>query len=451
MLMFSSCKKHLTETTKTLKLGYSFVSENSMYRTKSAASDIFDEFYAKLTTGELVAETYDITFKELESGAEYSFSGPWQNATVELQAATYKVTGKSTATGSNTQEKCSLYFNETITITNQMTEIVLGAKYDCYLFVMTSEKLNKVDNCFLFNNKYWYAFVNDNFVSTLTGSHKDGSKFSVETNGYSFDKGKYYIYYDVSINEYGLFYLLDKMENGMEAANEWDGFRLTATSENTVLVLKTNTTKNRFPDGALYYSFDTENWVRWEYDCEIPLNLNQSLYLKGDQYFGDTCRIHAESGTAYGSGYVCSLFDNGTNYTSTTIPNGALQDIFVNDSNAITGELKIPDSVTVIGTRELYGYACFGKYWTSVILPKNLEFIGCTAFDSNRMEEITIPKTVKFIGNAAFCGCHNLSKVYFTGTVAEWNAIEKGDYKWTASGGDIPASKVICTDGEANF
>ena len=448
----SSCQEqNPTENqTTTHKLAFTFDNGGSMYNpTKGVASDVFDEFYAKLTTGELVAETYNLTFTEVESGAAYSFSGSWEGATVELQAATYKVTGTSTAAGDKTQSKCSISFDETITVTNQMTDIVLNAYYDCFLFVMTSETLANVDNCFLFNNTYWYAFVNGTFVDTLTGSHKDGTRFSVEMNTYSFNKGKYYIYEDVSINEYSVFYLLPKMENGIESNDEWNGFRLTATSENTVLVLKTNTNKNRFPDGALYYSYDTKNWVRWEYNCEVPLELNQSLYLKGNQYFGDTCRIHAESGTAYGSGYVCSLFDNGTDYISTTIPNGALQDIFVNDSDAITGELKIPDSVTVIGTRELYGYACYGKYWTSVILPKNLVFIGGTAFESNRMKEITIPKTVKYIGDAAFCACYNLEKVYFTGTVAEWESIEKGNYKWVE--GEIPASKVICTDGEADF
>lgn len=446
-LMLSSCEKAPVETTNTFKLGFSFGVENSMY-TKSPASDVFDEFYAKLTTGELVAETYNLTFKEVESGAEYSFSGSWSGATVELQAATYKVTGKSTATGENSQEKCSIFFDETITITNQMTEIVLNAKYDCFLFVMTSEKLDEVDNCFKFSDKYWYAFINGNFVNTLTGTHKDGSKFSVEMNNYSFEKGKYYVYYDVSINEYGLFFLIDKMVNGLDEANEWDGFRLTATSENTVLVLKTHTDKYRFPDGALYYSYDTKNWVRWEYECELPLELNQSLYLKGNQYFGDTCRIHAKSGTAYGSGYICSLFDNGTNYTSTTIPNGALQDIFVADSDAITGELKIPDCVKVIGTRDLFGYACYGSYWTSVILPKELEFIGGTAFEDNTMTELIIPKTVQYIGSAAFNGCCKLTTVYFTGTVAEWNSIEKEDYKWEVA---PPANKIICTDGEADF
>ena len=64
------------------------------------------------------------------------------------------------------------------------------------------------------------------------------------------------------------------------------------------------------------------------------------------------------------------------------------------------------------------------------------------------MTEITIPKTVQYIGTAAFNNCINLSNVYFTGTVAEWSAIEKDDYRWYQG---FPATKIICTDGEADF
>ena len=79
-----------------------------MYKTtKSAASDVFDEFYAKLSSGELVADSYNLTFTNVETGTAYSFSGNWKNAEVELQDATYRVTGKSTATGEKTQENCN--------------------------------------------------------------------------------------------------------------------------------------------------------------------------------------------------------------------------------------------------------------------------------------------------------------------------------------------------------
>lgn len=225
---------------------------------------------------------------------------------------------------------------------------------------------------------------------------------------------------------------------------EWDGLRLKATSDNTVLVKNSN--GNRFP-GELYYSFDTQNWTEWEYDTEIPLAKYHNVYLKGNKaYSGETYRIQARSGSAYASGYVCSLFENGTDYTMTDIPDKALQDIFQDDN--ITGELWFPDVVKKIGTEYLFGYTCHGNWWSSVLLPKNLEFIGGTCFEGNTMTEITLPGTLTFIGNAAFNACYNLEKVYFTGTVAQWEAVTKRDYKW---GSTLPATKVICTDGEADF
>ena len=225
---------------------------------------------------------------------------------------------------------------------------------------------------------------------------------------------------------------------------EWDGFRLKATSDNTVLIKEQ--IGNRF-SSEVYYSFDTQEWTAWEADVEIPLAKYHNVYLKGNKaYSGDTYRILAQSGSAYASGYVSSLFENGTDYTMTDIPKQALQDIF-RDGN-ITGELWFPDIVKKIGTEDLFGYTCHGSWWSSVLLPKNLEFIGGTSFEGNTMTEITLPGTLTYIGDAAFNACHNLATVYFTGTVAQWEAVTKKNYKWF----DPPvATKVICTDGEADF
>jgi len=459
-LIFSSCDNSLVSPeeitsdneTSIHRLTYSFSYENSMYqKTKGALADVFDEFYEKIITGELVAETYVITFQEVESGATYSFSGSWEDATVELQAATYKVTGTSTAEGEKSQSKCSILFDETITITNDQTDIVLNAYYDCFLFVMTSEKLKNVDNCYLFNNKYWYAFVNNKFVDTLTGSHKDGTNFSVKMDDYNFDKGKYYIYEDVSINEYSVYFLISKMENGLEEV-KWDGFTLTATSPNTVILKKAHPDGNVI-EGELYYSMDASNWVIWNNGTEVSLELNQQLFLKGNKhhYDGD-CQLEVLNGSAYGNGYIMSLFENGTDYQMTNLPDLALRRFFV-DNGKITGELKFPEGVKNIGTTYIFSYSFEGPWWTSIILPSTVEVLGATCFEDTQITEITIPKSVKYIGSAAFNACYKLSTVYFTGTVAEWNAVEKLDYRWIEDGANeiIPAKTIICTDGIGVF
>ena len=401
--MLSSCEKNPSKTTQTLKLGYSFGSENSMYQTRSVASDIFDEFYAKLSTGELVADTYNLTFKEVESGAEYSFSGSWKGATVELQAATYKVTGKSTAVGENTQEKCSIFFDETITVTNQMTEIVLNAKYDCYLFVMTSEKLNKVDNCFFFNNKYWYAFVNGNFVNTLTGSHKDGSKFSVEMNDYRFDKGKYYVYYDVSINEYGVSFLIEKMENGLEEP-EIPLNQIWYTTDNGEIFNPNSGCKFYNSAGnslSFTQSWDGEKWI---------MNFSDNIsYWTGDWFYvtSSSSRLvtfGAPSGLdpikMDNAGHFYQKSFNGDYVSTIEKFFGQYAGIADNGHLFLKGE----------NLKSVMGVAT--AYTGTITVPEGVKEIGMYSFCASKAKVIILPSTLETIWEYAFENCIELTDMY---------------------------------------
>ena len=51
------------------------------------------------------------------------------------------------------------------------------------------------------------------------------------------------------------------------------------------------------------------------------------------------------------------------------------------------------------------------------------------------------------IGDYAFAYCTSLTSITFEDTVAQWNAIEKG-YDW---GYDIPATEVVCSDGNVSI
>ena len=59
------------------------------------------------------------------------------------------------------------------------------------------------------------------------------------------------------------------------------------------------------------------------------------------------------------------------------------------------------------------------------------------------MRTIVIPKGVTNIGEWAFWGCYNLRTITFLGTLAEWNAIEKGVY-WDRN---VVNCTVVCSDG----
>ena len=99
---------------------------------------------------------------------------------------------------------------------------------------------------------------------------------------------------------------------------------------------------------------------------------------------------------------ICgSAFENCTNLTSITIPDGTIN-ICARAFSGCTGlvNITIPDGVSTIEFRAFY---------------------GCTNLTS-----IIIPDSVAHIDSFAFSGCSNLKSIYYTGTEAQWAKISKG-------------------------
>ena len=82
---------------------------------------------------------------------------------------------------------------------------------------------------------------------------------------------------------------------------------------------------------------------------------------------------------------------------------------------------------------------------TELVLPAGIVRIEAESFFGavNNLVSLTLPKGLEYIGTNAFSGAKALTDIYFGGTMAEWEAIEKED--WITQHPDIT---VHCTDGD---
>ena len=140
-----------------------------------------------------------------------------------------------------------------------------------------------------------------------------------------------------------------------------------------------------------------------------------------------------------------SAFSSCTGLTSVTIGN-SVTSIGSNAFDSCYGltSITIPDSVTSIGSNAFRG--CSGL--TSVTIGDGITSIEGNTFSGlTNLTSITIGKNVKAIEINSFQNCRNLKTIQFTGTIAEWNAINKNAY-WNI---DIPATKVTCSNGTVSI
>ena len=67
-----------------------------MTRAASTNEEVFNEFYEKIKSGDLVAPMYELTLTEVNTGAVYTFKGKWNNHDlVTLRTGRYQVRRRS--------------------------------------------------------------------------------------------------------------------------------------------------------------------------------------------------------------------------------------------------------------------------------------------------------------------------------------------------------------------
>ena len=142
---------------------------------------------------------------------------------------------------------------------------------------------------------------------------------------------------------------------------------------------------------------------------------------------------------------INALFSDCTSLTSVTIGNSVTsigRHSFYNCSSLTS--ITIPDSVTSIGDCAFSGCTSL----TSVTIPDSVTSIGDSAFQGcSGLTSITIGSGVTKISDEVFWYCDSLATINYTGTIAQWKAIDR-TRGWHIS---VPATKVTCSDGECGL
>ena len=154
--------------------------------------------------------------------------------------------------------------------------------------------------------------------------------------------------------------------------------------------------------GGVLFSYDQSILVAYPCGIEGAYNIPDSVTSIGD-----------------------GAFAGSSNLTEVTIPD-SVTFIGIDAFSGCSGltEVTIPDSVTYIENSAFD--SCRGL--TEVTIPDSVTSIGNWAFaHCSGLTEVTIPNSVTSIGNYAFTNCTNLTDVYYSGTEAQWDAIQIGE------------------------
>lgn len=176
------------------------------------------------------------------------------------------------------------------------------------------------------------------------------------------------------------------------------------------------------------------------------ITIPDSLTSIGEGAFNDTSWYNNQpNGLVYAGKVAYSYKGTMPNNTSVVLKEGTLgiASSAFSDCNELTS-VTIPDSVTNIGG----GAFSDCTKLTSITIGNGVTIIGHAAFRScTSLTSISIPDSVTSIEYYAFGWCNGLTSITFNGTIAQWNAVSKGE-SWKTG---VSATEVVCTDGTASI
>ena len=125
--------------------------------------------------------------------------------------------------------------------------------------------------------------------------------------------------------------------------------------------------------------------------------------------------------------YCKKLYTNGEKVVNLVLSVPVISEYAFFDCDSIE-TLTLAEGVTHIGksafeaVNTLTGYnGDYTYYFTSLVLPSTLVYIGHSAFRyCANINTLFIPTSVEYIGPYAFANCIKLSKINFGGEMAEW-------------------------------
>ena len=177
-------------------------------------------------------------------------------------------------------------------------------------------------------------------------------------------------------------------------------------------------------DGVLFDKAQT-TLIRCPGGMSGIYSIPNSVESIGDYAFEDCSGLTSitipASVTSIGGG----AFSGCISLTSITIPESVTSIGGGAFSNCISlTSITIPNSVTSIGKYAFYRCSSL----TSITIPESVTSIGGGAFSNcSSLTSVTIPNSVTSIGIAAFDYCDSLTDIYYSGSEAQWNAIDMGE------------------------